>query len=187
MTDTLAADAALIELSDDDVVELLADETPNPLAVRDALLELASIESKTTEVATLRRQIVERYDEKIGRLAGRASAIRDSLKVYCERFGKASFPDVGGVHLTTRKGKARVADSVAFEDYVRESLPKVAAASTFTVEQFDIEQALAFTLDELDVTWTTDGRLVRNETGEVVEIPGVEAVADSKSVTVRKS
>lgn len=200
MTDTLAADAALIELTPDreDVADwlrdaALGDEGPNPLAVRDALLELAAIETRTAEVATLKAQIVERYDEKIGRLKGRVEAIRDSLFVYVDRYGKTSFPDVGGVHLTTRNkgGKVKLDDAVVFEDYVRVTWPKVVETCVETVEVFDHAKALEIVMDELDVRVTAGGKIVDVGTGEdkteQFAAVGVTVTEESKSLAVRKS
>lgn len=195
MTTKLAASAASVELSPDDgdIVALLDENVaPNPLAVRDALLELAKLAETADDVKALRAQIVERYDAKVGSLMGRASAIRDSLKVYVERYGKVSFPDVGGVHLTTKDkgGKLTVADAVVFEDYVKTTFPAIAHACTETIEVFNPRDALALVIDEFDVKATPGGSIVDATTGEdktdAFEKVGVGVVAESKTLAVRK-
>lgn len=197
MTSTLAAAAADFETPDYDVAALLSDcangDDPNPLAVRDALIELARLSKQADEVDAVRKQIVERYADRMKQLAGRAQALRDSLQVYAERYGKASFPDVGGIHLTTQNkgGKAVVVDAEKFEAHVRSQLVEIAAACVETVEVFDKQAALGMALDEFGVRATASGAIVDTSTGEDVTEKwaniGVGVVAESKSLAVRKS
>lgn len=198
MIDTLAADAAEIELTadgapfvEDQLRAAVQDGMRHELAVRDALLELARLTREVDDVDTLKRQIVERYDTQLKKKTARMASIRDSLKVYAERFGKASFPDVGGIHLSTKDkgGKLTVVDAIAFEDWLgttgREDL------LTFKDAPLDVTKTLQLVVDEFDVRATPDGKVVNVATGEDVTEKwaqvGVQAVAETKSLAVRKS
>lgn len=116
-----------------DEVEPLEGEPVDALGVRHLLIELGQTARKREQVERTLAAVAESYRERIDTLAARESAIRDSLRVYVEANGKVSFPDVGGVHMSQRKGRLRIADSVAFAAW--------AVEHGFTVEVPDAKAA----------------------------------------------
>jgi hypothetical protein len=158
------------------------------LAIRDAIARIRVLDRDRTRTKRLAAVISERYREQVKRADAEEAALRDSLVTYLKaNGGKAvSFPDVGGVHLTTvnKGGKAKVVDAVAFQ---------VWAEANFTPEQYDAclgerpflpERALE-RLDADGVKPTATGNLVHTPTGQVVEVDGVEALAEDKSLVVK--
>jgi hypothetical protein len=146
-----------------DEVEPMDGEPVDELGVRRLLIELAQVSRKRDEVLRIAAAVAAEYAEKAGRLDARASAIRDSLKVYVQANGNVSFPDVGGVHMQQRKPAPRISDREAFEAW--------AIAHGFTREVADTKAAQ----DEVSHLFAQGGELV----------PGVELHVPEPSLVVK--
>lgn len=136
----------------------------DPLAVRAAMIRLEQLERDEASVKATKAAVVDAYDRKLSSISEQARAIRSSLQVYCERFGKASFPDVGTVYLANEKAKISVVDRDAFRD---------ATAAVFVKEAWDETWAKSYALERA----TVEGEL----------LPGVELVPGGPAVRVRKA
>jgi hypothetical protein len=177
--------AAVEPLPDEPAIERLA--AGDEYAVRDALIELAATKAERERVAAALAYIADRYSARVHALKTREDELRASVQTYLERFndGKGvSFPDVGTAYLTTRNkgGKVKVTDAELLGDHIDAGGLPV----PYGPAPVDAEAALALILDERDLRPTKDGRLV-TEAGEVVDVPGLEVLPESKTLGVRSA
>jgi hypothetical protein len=188
MSHSLAAAAADFELPDDegpiDFDQLVAEITADPLIARDALLRIAKAEREFEATKETRDAIADRYEQRLDQLARQIADNRRIVEAYVTRFGKVSFPDAGGAHLTTKAkgGSLRVFDPAALADWLGAN-----GYETPTKEpQIDSKAALELARQVAHVHATPDGKIVDHVSGEVVEIPGLACDPETKTLAVRK-
>lgn len=164
-------------------------EVRDEMGVRDLMLRLAKVEQECTAVAELRDRVVERYDQRLAGLKDEADAIRSSIEAFILHVNegrKVSIPDAGTAYLTTRNkgGKVKLADASELENWLamegRDDL------MAFTEPSLNGKVTLELAHDALFYA-TPDGKLVHRDTGEVIEVPGVEVEPESKSLALRKA
>lgn len=182
-----------------DVAQLLEElatdqrtELDGELAVRALLLELARGRRDADRIGRLRDSVAAPYDAALERISEREATIRLVLDGYlnrqAERGGptKVALPDAGTVYLTTKAkgGKARLNrdELEEFVEHVEELLGP--NARTLYVEQLDTAKALELLLESY-YSPTPAGQLVRKDTGEVVDVPGIEVTPEARELAVR--
>jgi hypothetical protein len=187
-----AAAAVEEEYASDAIGELIETGEASVMHARDLLLALAGVRAEQREVKALRDAIRERYDHKLSRLAEREAELAAYLHAYVVNINdgeKVAVPDAGTAYLTTKNkgGKIVLADAEAFREFVTRRLPKVAEAASETVTVFNERAALELATDELAIRATPDGKIVDTSSGEVVELPGIGAEPESKTLAVRSA
>lgn len=182
-----AAAEAEYQETEDGITELIDSGEASPVHARDLLLKLHACKAEQSEVRALREAVVDRYVYKLQQLASYEAELRTTLEDYIVRINdgeKVSIPDAGTAYLTTKNkgGKLTVADEDALLAFLKSRFPKIVeAASKTTVHLGD---ALQMASDELAIRATSDGQVVTRE-GELVELPGVGAEPESKSLAVK--
>lgn len=190
------------------LIEELSDgtraELDGELGVRALLIQLRQNEAERERVGRLREGVVAPYDVKLEGLSVMDNRIRAVLDDYLRRAVKpdakgsvkVSIPDAGTTYLTTKNagGKAKITDAAELERWLEElahpSDADVAPAleslelRALYVEQLDKAAALELVLERF-VAPTKDGQLVRKDTGEFLEVPGIEVMAEERAVAVR--
>jgi hypothetical protein len=186
-------------------------ELDGQLAVRALLLEVRRARQEAARVTSLRDAVTAPYDIKLEQLSTLEARIRNVLDTYLKRAVtpdakgsvKVSIPDAGSVYLTTKNagGKAKVnreqlaeleafleelADAEALKRDARDHLLTTDELRELYTEQLDTKAALELLLTRFyDVT--PAGHLVRRDTGELEEVPGIEVAAEVREVAVRLS
>lgn len=161
-------------------------EVRDEMGVRDLLLRLARLDQEADRVRKLRIEIVDRYDQRLDGIDREREAIRQSVEnflVHVNGGRKVSIPDAGTAYLTTRNkgGKATVTDGDALRAWLEQDERDLIE---FKPPAYDPKATLDRAHDVLFYT-TPDGKLVHRETGEVIEIPGVQALPESKALALR--
>jgi hypothetical protein len=191
--DELAAAAAEQEATPTDALaSAVLAEHDDPLhaelAVRDAIARLRTIDAEAERVRKQAALIAERYTSTRKRIEGESAALRDSLLTYLKANGGkgVSFPDVGGVHLTTvnKGGKVKCTDAVAAQSWAEANLTPEQYEACLGERPFLPERLLERLADD-GVKATADGKLVHVESGQLVEVDGVTALAEDKSLVVK--
>jgi hypothetical protein len=157
-------------------------------ALRDLLIVLGTVQAERERLIEIQTRILERYAGSIEAKNRQEQRIRQSLENYllANDRQKVGFPDVGTVYLATvaKGGKVKVADAVAFEDWLFSNEHGDLAAYKQTL---DVTKTLELTRDEFGFHATPEGKLVNSETGEVVEVPGVEVQAEHKALRIKRA
>lgn len=170
-----------------DVEELIAAGEAEPIHARDLLLELAAIAAERDQVKSLMGAVLDRYKHKLDQLTDRETVCRSALEQYILQVNdgeKVAIPDAGTAYLTTKNkgGKLTIADEEALLTFLRRRFPQIVEAAT--VSTVKVNDALALAADELDIIPTADGKVITTA-GEVVELPGIGAEPESKTLAVR--
>lgn len=147
----------------DDAPADVSEPPTDAVGVRQLLIELAVLARRRQKTRGTLEAVKATYQQRLAALDQREAAVRSSLEVWCERHGKASFPDAGGCHLAQRTPALAIADRAAFDAW--------AVAHGFTRQIADTDAARA----EADAVFA--------ESGEVV--PGLEWVQPEPTLVVR--
>lgn len=190
MNEVLAAAAAEVDdaLTVDEWEQLVAGDDVDlvtELHARDAMLAIARLEAEQERVRELLTSITERYTAKIETLEREKTRWRETLNTYVTRYGKVSVPDVGTAYHTTRNkgGKLKLADAAAFADWA-ETAENVLPLLAFTEPTLDVRATFDKVVVEFKMLATRDGKVITEE-GAILEVPGVEALPESKTLALR--
>lgn len=158
------------------------------LAVRAMLLQLKRDRVEAHRVRRLRDAVEAPYQHALERISVREARIREVLNDYLHRLPEGSnvrIPDAGTVYLSKRRpgGHARITDAEAFESVLDELPLSEAERRALYREQLDKTAATA-ALERFYAT-TPSGELVRRDTGEFEELPGVEVQPEETDVSIR--
>jgi hypothetical protein len=176
-------------------------ELDGELGVRALLIQLRQNAAERERIGRLKEAVVTPYDVKLEGLSVMDKRIREVLDDYLRRQdakgagSKVSVPDAGTTYLSTKNagGKARVTDAAELVAWLEEltALPESqggaiteAELRELYVEQLDKAAALELVLERF-VAPTKDGHLVRKDTGEFLEVPGIEVTPEERTVAVR--
>lgn len=179
----LDVDRLLATLEDDQVSGL-----DGEVAVRAMLLQLKRDRVEADRIRRLRDAVEAPYQHALERISVRETRIRDVLSQYLHRLPDGSnvrIPDAGTVYLSKRRpgGHARISDAAAFEAVLEELPLSEAERRGLYREQLD-KAAAAQVLEKFYAT-TASGELVRRDTGEFEELPGVEVQPEETDVSIR--
>jgi len=165
----------ILEAHDDDpdvrLDTLTTEQLDDPMLARSLLIELQRNERKAAQLRATMASVQGTYQARLDALAARERDVRQSLAIYVERNGTASFPDVGSVAIRKNKPTAKVQSDEAFAAWLiaRGESALVKADQKYTFKQ----QARKVANDWL------------RETGEAPR--GCDIAPESTSLVIRKA
>lgn len=143
----------------------------DPMIARSLLIELQRNERKASQLRATMASVQGTYQARIDALAARERDVRESLAIYVERNGTASFPDVGSVSVRKNAPSVKVQSDEAYAGW----LISRGKESTFTVDQsYKFKPAAK-----------AEGKAWLKETGEAPR--GCDIVPESSSIVIRKA
>ena len=154
-----------------DLATITTDDLDDPMLARSLLIELQRNERKAALLRSTMASIQGTYQARLDALAARERDIRESLEIYVERNGTASFPDVGSVNMTHRKPSVKITEPEAFAAWLIKNGQS---------GQVAVDQKYSF-----GTTAKKSAVAVLHETGEAPA--GTEIVPASTSLVIRKA
>ena len=155
---------------DDEPVDTSA-PIDDPMLARSLLIELQRNERKAALLRSTMASVQGTYQARIDALAARERDIRESLAIYVERNGTASFPDVGSVSVRRNKPSVKVQSDETFAGWL---IARGDAALVSTDQTYRFKPAAKKAAND----WL-------RETGEAPR--GCDIVPESSSIVIRKA